>query len=488
MAEKTIEFLIIILAFLIFRLLISFKFKNFIPEIYNKMFFVVIYFMIIVRAIADNGFTNEIFHFFYIFLISAVVIVAITIVKKDKTYYFKGMDKKFIKVKRNEITQLLQDYKNNNLKDEATISLNEDRIVFNKLNKLQIKECLSLLGNYLDENREKYTISNYLSYYTKSIVIPVIITIAVVFIFIKALNYHPPIEVSEQISIKNENLIGNTEGNINNYGMVAETQDSIYYVKDHKIYKADKDLKNEIVIVAKPANFGKDTINVVEDWIFYRSGKEINRVKTDGTNYEILFIGYSLDMQVVGNWIYFISIEDGNKICKIDVNGQNKQLLSHKDIEDMAICNGQIYYSYKNKDGVFLETMSMDGTNKQFLSNIRTRNMIVDEEYIYYLDDVEEILYRLNLENKYRERLSNKQILKFIKGDSFIFYTLKDADDSDWRYKGLYRMNADGSNVAAIDSEIYLDEVGMGVTEDFIFYVSTKGNEYPSLKIIKRNE
>lgn len=129
MGEKTIELLIIVLAFLIFRLLISFKFKDFIPEIYNKMFFVVIYFMIIGRAIADNGFTNEIFHSFYIFLFLAVVIVAITIVKKDKIYYFKEIDNKFIKVKSNEITQILQDYKNNNLKDEAMISLNKDRIV-----------------------------------------------------------------------------------------------------------------------------------------------------------------------------------------------------------------------------------------------------------------------------------------------------------------------------------------------------------------------
>ncbi len=489
MGEKMLEFIIIIFVFLLFYTIIGFKLKNFIPEIYNRMLFVIIYFMILFRAWAENGysFSNETYSLFYLLLILTAAIAAFTVLKKNKIYYFKGIDKKFIKSRNNEISQILQDYEIDKLGYEASISLEKDRIVFNKLSKHQIKECLSVLGNYLDENREKYTINNYLSYYAKSIALPFIITAAVVFMFIKMLSYRPPIEVSEQINIKNENLIGNTEGNINNYGMVAETDDYIYYVKDYQICRADKDLKNEIIVVDEPANFGKDTVNVVEDWIFYRRGKEINRVKTDGTGYEILFMGYSLHMQVVGNRIYFISIDDDSKICMIDVNGQNKQFLIDKDIEDMAVYSGRIYYSYKNEEGGFLEVMNMDGTGNQFLSNVITRNMIVDDEYIYYLDDVEEILYRMNLKDKTKERLSNEQMLKFIKDDSHIYYTLKAPDNSDWRFKGLYRMDADGSNVLAIDGETYLAEVGMGVTEDYIFYVSTTGKEPPSLKIINKD-
>lgn len=482
MGEKT-EYVIFILIFLIFYIIISFKFKYFMPEIYNKMLFVIIYFMFIVRARADN----EFFNFFYIFLLMILAVVALTVFKKKKIYHFRGIDKKFIKARDNEISCILQDYKNENLDDEASISVESDRIIFNKLSKIQIKKCLCILENYLFENRGKYTIKDYLAYYTKSVALPGIIIFAVVFMFIKILNYNPPIEVSEQINIKNENLIGNTEGNINNYGMVAETEDSIYYVKDYKIYKSDKDLKNEVIIFDERANFGKDTINVVEDWLFYREGKEIIRMKADGTNYEIIYIGYSIHMQVVGNWIYFISLDNDRKICKIDVNGQNKQFLSDKNIEDMAVYDGKIYYSYNNKDDGFLEVMNIDGTDKQFLSNIRTRNMIVGKEYIYYLDDVEEILYRMNLKDKTKEQLSNRQILKFIKDYNFIYYTLKAPDNSDWMFKGLYRMDVDGSNVVALDDVIYLDEVGMGATEDYIFYVATDGKEKPSLRVIRKD-
>ncbi|WP_313341147.1 DUF5050 domain-containing protein [Sedimentibacter sp.] len=87
--------------------------------------------------------------------------------------------------------------------------------------------------------------------------------------------------------------------------------------------------------------------------------------------------------------------------------------------------------------------------------------MIADEEYIYYLDDIEEKLYRMNLSDKTSEPLSNRQVLKFIKDDCHIYYTLKVPDDSDWRFKGLYRMNTDGSNVVALDGDIYLYEMGM---------------------------
>ena len=213
----------------------------------------------------------------------------------------------------------------------------------------------------------------------------------------------------EKISVGDSSLC-NTEGNINNYGLVAETENSLFY-----------DL---------------------------------------------------------------LSISDDMSVCRIDVNGQNKQVLSGKNVRDMAVYKDKIYYSYKSEDEGYFEAMNIDGSDKQFLSNIQTRNMIVDDEYIYYIDDVEEILYRMNINDKSIEKLSDNQILKFLKDDNQIFYTLK--DDSDWRFKGLYRMDADGSNVTAIDSECYLTETGIGVTSDYIFYVSTDGKAYPSLKIINR--
>lgn len=291
----------------------------------------------------------------------------------------------------------------------------------------------------------------------------------------------------ERIVIKDISLDGNTESNINNYGLVAETKDSIFYTQETYLYRTDRNFSNQIVLNSRGGGIGKNTINVVDDWVFFRQGKEIKRMKNDGSNIDRIFKGYSLHMHVVGNWIYFINVSDDSKIYKMDVNGQNREILCDKDINDMAIYDDKIYYSYEYNKESFLGVMNLDGTGKQLLSNIKTRNMIVDKGYIYYLNDVDEKLYRIELKNNLIEELSDKKILKFCKDDNWIFYTLKAPKDSDWRFKGLYRMDIDGSNVLALDREIYLDELGIGITEDWIFYVSTNGTDYPRLKRIKKD-
>lgn len=487
MDEKLLMVIIILSVYIIISVMMDFKIKNFVSEKYNNIVIIATNFAFIVLVWFGRRLIDEIYNSFVLFLIPIAIFGTYIILKKNKTYCFKGIDKVFVKENKNEISKIIKEYKNYNLDDKSEIFFENNNITFSKVNKSQIEECLLLIGNYLDENREEYTIKDYLTYYTKTIIAPVVIAVAVVLILNKNNSYNSKIVDVEQINIENDFTVGNTEGNINNYGLVAETAESIYYANDIKLYKSDKDLENETVLVVEPGNLGKDTINVVNDWIFYRQGKEIKRARTDGTNIDTIYRGYSLHMQVVGNWIYFISLGDDRKICRIDVNGQNKEFLRNEEVDDMAIYDGKIYYSYKNQDDVYLEVINTDRTGLQRLANIKTRNMIVDEEYIYYLDDVEEILYRMSLEDKSIEKLSNEQILKFIKDDNWIFYTLKDPNNSDWRYKGLFRMNVDGSNLLALDSESYLDEEGFGVTEDYVFYVATDGKVLPSLKIINKD-
>lgn len=487
MDGKILQIVIILTVYIIIYIIMDFKIKNFISQKYNNVFSIVVYFVFIVVAWFSNGLIEKKYNSLILFLIPAAIILTYILLKKDKTYYLKGIDKNFVKENKNEISKIIREYKNNNLDNELEISFENNKITFEKVNKSKKEECLSLIGKYLDENRKKYIVKDYLTYYTKTIVAPVLITAVVLLIFYKINNNSTPIVNVEQINIEDEFTLGNTEGNINNYGLVAETAESIYYTNDTKIYKTDKDLKNEMILIDQPENLGKDTINVVEGWIFYRQGKEIRRARTDGTNIETIYRGYSLHMQVMGNWIYFISLGDDSKMCKIDVNGQNKEFLRSEGIDDMDVYDGKIYYSYENQDGVYLEAINIDRTGLQRLANIKTRNMIVDEEYVYYLDDVEEILYRMSLKDKSIEKLSDEQILKFIKDDDWIFYTLKDPNNSDWSYKGLLRMNSDGSNVMALDSENYLDESGFGITDDFVFYVSTNSKVLPSLKIINKD-
>ncbi|HZK54185.1 MAG TPA: DUF5050 domain-containing protein [Desulfosporosinus sp.] len=275
-------------------------------------------------------------------------------------------------------------------------------------------------------------------------------------------------------------LDGNTESNINNYGLVAETNDSIFYldIEKNTLCRTDRDLSYQVVLFDQDSEKGKDTINVIGDWVFFRQGKEIKRMKIDGSNVNHLFTGYSIQMHVVGNWIYFLNLSDSSKLYKMDVNGQNREVLCDKEVYDMAIYDGKIYYSYDYKKESYLEVMNLDGTGKQLLINVKTRNMVVDKDYIYY-NDVDDKLYRLSLKSNSVEALSTELIMKFVKDDHWIFYTLKAPIDSRERFKGLYRMNLDGSNVVALNSDVYLDELGLGISEDWIFYGSLSRSGTP---------
>jgi hypothetical protein len=291
----------------------------------------------------------------------------------------------------------------------------------------------------------------------------------------------------EQIYIENDSLIGNTVNNINNYGLVAETVDSYYYIKQIQIYQSDKDFTNEVLLVGEPINPGKDTINVLENWIFYRQGAKINRLDIRDGNIKTIFRGHSLQMQVLGKHIYFINLDDDYKLYRMDVNGQNKEILHEEKIIDMAIYDSKIYYSYENNGEDFLERMDIDGREKEFLTDVKAKNMVKDNEYIYYLDVDKDQLCRMKLEDYTIESLSNEKIFTFVKDNEYIFYTLKKPQKNYFEIKGLYKMDIDGGNKITIDGESYLDTLGLGLTEEWIFYNVMHGSVPYGLKRVSKD-
>ncbi len=243
MDRKILQIIIILTVYIIIYVIMDFKIKNFISQKYNNVFSIVVYSVFIVAAWFSSGLIEKKYNSLILLLIPVAIILTYILLKKNKTYYLKGIDKKFVKENKNEISNIIREYKNNNLDSELEISFENNNITFNKANKSKKEECLSLIGKYLDENRKKYIFKDYLIYYTKTIVAPVLIIVVVLLIFYKINNTSAPITNVEKIKIEDEFTLGNTEGNINNYGLVTETAEYIYYTNDTKIYKTDKDLK-----------------------------------------------------------------------------------------------------------------------------------------------------------------------------------------------------------------------------------------------------
>ena len=328
------------------------------------------------------------------------------------------------------------------------------------------------------------------------VLIAIIVEIAVlkfgVIESIKQKYYNILLKQVEQISISDESLQGNTESNINNYGLAAETNDFIFYKKSiARLYRADKDFNNETGLIENAGGKGIGRINVADDWVFFIQGEEVKRMKVDGSDTEIIFRGgYALDLHVIGNWIYFINLGRDIQICRMDVNGRNLQNLSKKvidDIPDMAIYNNKLYYSYEHEETPCLRMMNLDGSEKQVLANIKTRDMVVEDEYIYYIDAGEWSLNRFRIKDKDIEKLSEKKIGKFNKDGKWLFYTIRLPKEPGWQYKGLYRIDDDGSNALVLDGDAYLDQGYIAVTKDWVLYDSINSIKPPVLKRIMKD-
>lgn len=291
----------------------------------------------------------------------------------------------------------------------------------------------------------------------------------------------------EVINIQDNSLMGNTINNANNNGLVAETNDYYYYVKGMQIFQSDKNFNNEKLVSGEPINPGRDTINVVENWVFYRQSNRINRLDVMDGSIETIFRGYSYHMQVLGNWIYFINLDDNYKPYKMDVNGQNKEVILDKEVIYMVIYGDKVYYSYQEKGQGFLESMSLDGSGEELIANVKARQMVIDNEYIYYLDFDKDELSRLKLEDGSIESLSDKRIFNYVKDNDYIFYTLKEEQEKGFfESKGLYRVDIDGKNLKVFDNESYLD-YGLCLTEEWVFYNVLHGTEPYGLKRVSKD-
>ncbi|MDF2881899.1 MAG: hypothetical protein K0R54_2456 [Clostridiaceae bacterium] len=179
-----IEIIIIYLFFMAIMLTMDFKLKNFVPEKYYNILIIAMYLAIFTVRWAGTGFSPKAYESLSLLIVPVALIVTYTLVIKSKFYCFKGIDKKVVKENRDEISKIIQEYKFHNLQGKSDISLGYNNIVFENVDSSQIKECLSMIGNYLDENRNKYTARDYMIYYIKTLVVPsVIVAVFLIAVF-----------------------------------------------------------------------------------------------------------------------------------------------------------------------------------------------------------------------------------------------------------------------------------------------------------------
>ena len=288
---------------------------------------------------------------------------------------------------------------------------------------------------------------------------------------------------TKTVTINDKSINGNTVGNTNNYGYAVENDEYIYYIEENlSIIRTDKEFQDKDILISKSQGTGFNRLNIIDDWIFYMSGKSLNRMEIDGTNNKAIYsMSYLLDINTIGEWLFFINFADNYSIYKIDVNGQNLQRFINVEATDIATYGDRLIYSYADNDKVYVASVDFEGNNgkTEFIAEGEVRHLSKSNGYYYHINE-DLMLVRNEGENyELTQEITNQKISSYIIIDDKIYYSLRTSDKGH-PGDGVYRMELDGSGkILILDTS---NVSGFSHVGNWLLYESSDDNGIPSLK------
>lgn len=224
--------------------------------------------------------------------------------------------------------------------------------------------------------------------------------------------------------------------------------------------------------------------------ISVNGGEEICIYKTKKSPYKYEFYGKIkheylrtiMNMVVNNNKVYF---EDSG-IYKIDINGENKTMITKTDAFDFSVVDGYIYYYdftdkkiYKMRDDgtektKFIEFEKLDGSD--------SLEFTINDGWLYYTNPVrfndgekDEAFYKIRLDGTEKTKLTDKNVFGFIVDKDWIYYYVSNSmvydsttdsySSNDNDYTAIYKMKTDGS-----ENQLLLEEYDLrGVVGEWIY-------------------
>jgi len=269
-------------------------------------------------------------------------------------------------------------------------------------------------------------------------------------------------QIRSRMQYNDDNITGNTAGNLNNGGTFCEYNGILYFSNPYdgnKLYSMNSDCTNAKKLVDDHIA----SINVYGNYIYYVKNNAVGgvinstsssnlagvfRCDLDGKNIISLYDNISNIISLHGNYIYYQHNDSktGSSLYKIKINNTDNKLVSNVDYNPSSYYNGTIYFSsIKDNQNLYTLDAKTDVISTYYSGNTSFANM--EGTFLYYIDlDKGSSLVRMNTANNTVELLFFGHCLNYNVYENKIFF-LRDGDDA-----GLYRMNTDGSNLELIAS------------------------------------
>ena len=183
-------------------------------------------------------------------------------------------------------------------------------------------------------------------------------------------------EKSIDLTNSKPQYMGNTIGNLLNFGVIANDDNSIYFTT------------------------------------FKGAQATLNKKNVD-EEHQVIGNGLYLFLNVAGDFIYYVDDTDG-AIYKMDTNGSNSEKLGDIKANFIFVVDDIIYALGGDSDRYIgnLYAMNIDGSDTRILSSDNVRQMYFYDSKLYYatLGDGQILLYKMNMDGENKELINPDQI------------------------------------------------------------------------------
>lgn len=208
------------------------------------------------------------------------------------------------------------------------------------------------------------------------------------------LPFEPDYESPDQI-----NTIGNTAGNLSSIlrasywrgGFVATQAGWIYYARFTEDYASLYKMRTDGSGQMKFEGVHGYCLNVVGDWLYFINpddGDRPYRMRTDGKELQKISDFGCSSMSVCGDWVYSDGYADNRAYYRFRTDGSEQTPLTDY-IVTMNFCDGKFGYVTKKsmEDGGLIRVSLDDGSQQRVTSSIPFMGFCVTEDYIYTTGD-----------------------------------------------------------------------------------------------------
>ena len=179
------------------------------------------------------------------------------------------------------------------------------------------------------------------------------------------------------------NTVGNTPNNVSrNRGFAAKQADWLYFSEGNG-YRVLMKMKIDGVqkqFVAE-SNHGFEYINVIGDWIYY-CGSGIWRIRTDGSDNELVSALNARHLQVIGDTGYFTVETNGYTIYKIDLPTKKTTKIKNVTESQIAVKDDRLLY----RDQFQLWVLNLK-TNISYPLATCIGDFLVYGDRVYFMDE-----------------------------------------------------------------------------------------------------